>query len=148
MTVDQWKLEGSLGNANPINLFFTIKELKEAIMSGENTTPGRSCHTRYLNIWMIWYSRTFWLCLILCGQGVVCQRNGNMRLWSLSWSQAKEARQRKPGKGVAAFGCDSFNFVPNPTKHLPLYSNSVLQSDPPAHSPQPQRVQEPSKRWC
>ena len=41
MTVNQWKLEGSLDNANPINLFFTIKELKEAIMSGTNATPGR-----------------------------------------------------------------------------------------------------------
>ena len=41
MAVNQWKLEGSLDNANPINLLFTIKELKEAIMSGTNTTSGR-----------------------------------------------------------------------------------------------------------
>ena len=41
MTVNQWKLEESLDNANPINLFLTMKELKEAIMSGENTTVGR-----------------------------------------------------------------------------------------------------------
>lgn len=41
MAVNQWKLEGSLDNANPINLFFTIKELKKAIMSGANTTPWR-----------------------------------------------------------------------------------------------------------
>ena len=34
MTVNQWKLEESLDNANPTNLFLTIKELKEAIMSG------------------------------------------------------------------------------------------------------------------
>ena len=41
MTVNQWKLERSLENDNPINLFFTIKEFKDAIMSGANTTPGR-----------------------------------------------------------------------------------------------------------
>ena len=41
MTVNQWKLERSWENDNPINLFFTIKEFKDAIMSGANTTPGR-----------------------------------------------------------------------------------------------------------
>lgn len=41
MAVNQWKLENSLENDNPIHLFFTIKELKDAITSGANTTPGR-----------------------------------------------------------------------------------------------------------
>ena len=41
MIVNQWKLGRSLENDNPINLFFTIKELKDAIVSGANTTPGR-----------------------------------------------------------------------------------------------------------
>jgi len=39
--VNQWKLERSLENENPINLFFSLKELKDAIRSGANTTPGR-----------------------------------------------------------------------------------------------------------
>ena len=41
MIVNQWKLGRSLENDNSINLFFTIKELKDAIVSGANTTPGR-----------------------------------------------------------------------------------------------------------
>ncbi len=41
MAVNQWKLESSLEMYNPINSFFTVKELKDAIMSGANTTPGR-----------------------------------------------------------------------------------------------------------
>lgn len=41
MKVNQWKLERSLENANPINLFFTIQELNDAIVSGANATPER-----------------------------------------------------------------------------------------------------------
>ena len=41
MTVNLWKLEESFDNANPINRYFTIKQLREAFMSGANTTPWR-----------------------------------------------------------------------------------------------------------
>ncbi|KAL7390520.1 hypothetical protein ABVT39_022758 [Epinephelus coioides] len=41
MSANQWKLERSIENEEPINLFFSMKELRDAIMAGANTTPGR-----------------------------------------------------------------------------------------------------------
>lgn len=41
MLLNQRKLDWSSGNDNPINLFFTIKELRDGICSGANATPGR-----------------------------------------------------------------------------------------------------------
>lgn len=41
MLLNQRKLDRSSGNDNPINLFFTIKELRDGICSCANATPGR-----------------------------------------------------------------------------------------------------------
>ena len=38
---NQWKLERSDVNDDPVNLFFTIRELKSAILAGANTSPGK-----------------------------------------------------------------------------------------------------------
>ena len=84
MTVNQWTLEESLDNAYPINLFLTMKGRKEAIMSWANATPGRDRLSYKLFKHLDDIVLEEWLCLILCGQGVVCQKNGNMRPWSQS----------------------------------------------------------------
>lgn len=51
------KLEENLENDNPINLFFSMKELREAIDSGANTTPGRDGLSyelfKHLDCWVL-----------------------------------------------------------------------------------------------
>lgn len=49
MSLNQRKLDWSSGNDNPINLFFTIKELRDGICSGANATPGRDVISFELN---------------------------------------------------------------------------------------------------
>lgn len=41
MIVNKWKLDWSSDNVNPMNLFFTMKAVRDAIHSGANTTHGR-----------------------------------------------------------------------------------------------------------
>ena len=41
MREEQWKLNHSYENSDPINIFFSHKELKDAIQAGDNTAPGR-----------------------------------------------------------------------------------------------------------
>jgi len=41
MSANQWKLGWSSDNVSPVNVLFTMKELRDAINSGSNTTAGR-----------------------------------------------------------------------------------------------------------
>lgn len=41
LSANQWKLDRSTEDDSSINLHFSIKELREAIMTGANTSPGR-----------------------------------------------------------------------------------------------------------
>ena len=146
MTVNQWKLEGSLDNANPINQFFTIKELKEAIMSGANTTPGRD----RLSYKLFKHLDDMVLEDILALFNTVWAGGCLPK----EWKHAVVVPILKPGKGSQAKESQPLAATPLilyltlPNIYLStqtLFCNLIHLLIPP---PQPQRVPEPSKRIC